>query len=432
MKHFFLLVIVTVQALLGQTLQGGGEANPELSTNEKSLQQWRALRFGLFIHWGPVAQRGTEIGWSRDREIPIQEYDQLYRTFNPIRFNADQWVQLAKKAGMKYLVLVTKHHDGFSLWDTQASDYDIMASPFQRDIVAEMARACRKQGILFGTYYSILDWHHPDYPMQNSKKVWKENHDMPRYVQFCRLQLQELVSRYHTKIAWFDGQWEEPWTHDMGMELYRYVRGLDRTILINNRVDKNAGSEEGSDRPGQYAGDFATPEQRIGQYDVVTPWESCITLCTQWAYKPDDELKSLQECIHTLVQTAGGDGNLLLNVGPMPDGRIEERQAQRLLEVGAWLKQYGKTIYQTRGGPVPPQPWGVTTHRGNTIFVHVLQPGCASIVLPELPGKIKSAKMFADKKAVSFQQKDKEAVLNIPPAQQEEMDLVIEVKMQRR
>lgn len=431
MKKCVFVFLFAAELLIGQTLRGGGEAHPDLPTLQKSLQHWQTLRFGLFIHWGPIAQRGTEIGWSRDREIPIEEYDRLYRTFNPVQFDADQWVRLAKDAGMKYLVLVTKHHDGFSLWDTRASAYDIMASPFQRDIVAEIALACKKQGLLFGTYYSILDWHHPDYPLQNGNKVWKEKHDMPRYVPFCRQQVKELIETYHTKILWFDGQWEEPWTHAMGMELYRYVRSLDPAILVNNRVDKGVGNVEGKSWPDKFAGDFATPEQQIGPYDTLTPWESCITLCTQWAWKPDDELKSLQECVHILVRTAGGDGNLLLNVGPMPDGRIEPRQADRLLEMGAWLKRHGKTIYATRGGPIPPQPWGVTTHRGKIIYVHVLQQGYASIVLPDFPGKIKSAKLFADKKAVAFQQKGAEVVLSLPPAQQEEMDRIIEVKMQR-
>jgi alpha-L-fucosidase len=424
-----LVLLVTVQILWGQSLKGGGEVYPNLRTHDKALQYWQSLRFGLFIHWGPVSRCGTEIGWSRGNQIPYEEYDQLYKNFNPVHFNADEWVSIAKQAGMKYLVLVTKHHDGFSLWDTDGSDYNIMASPLRRDIVREISRACKKQGLLFGTYYSILDWYHPDYPLKKNQDVWKENPNMERYLDFCRLQVKELVKKYHSKILWFDGEWEPPWTHTMGMDLYRYIRNLDDNLLINNRVDKGRAGMEGVSLSDKFAGDFATPEQQIGRYDLVTPWESCITICKQWAWKPNDELKSFKECIHTLVRTAGGDGNLLLNVGPMPDGRIEQRQVERLQEMGQWLKKYGKTIYNTRGGPIEPQSWGVTTHREKTLFVHVLQPSGDTIELPGLTEKIKTARIFSNKKAVDFQQNEKQAQLTIPMGERDETDLVIEIRL---
>lgn len=408
------LLISLCQVAAAQNLKGGGEAYPDLTTNRHSLEDWRALRFGMFIHWGPVTLRGTEIGWSRGREVSAEEYDELYREFNPVLFNADEWIAIAKMAGMKYVVLVTKHHDGFTLWDSKDTNYDIMSGRFKRDVVREIADACRRQGLLFGTYYSILDWYHPDYPMQKNRTEWKTKHDMNRYVTFLRGQVQDLVQNYSSRILWFDGEWEEPWTHQMGMDLYAFVRNLDDAVLINNRVDKGRAGMAGTSASNQFAGDFATPEQRIGQYDLLTPWESCITLCEQWAWKPNDKLKSKDECIQTLVRTAGGDGNLLLNVAPMMDGRIESRQIERLRQIGDWLTVFGETIYGTRGGPVPPQSWGVTTQTGTHVFVHVLQSDNPVLVLPDFKAKVKSAKIFGTDVPIAFKRKDDQLILNLP------------------
>ena len=221
-RFLFIVLLLTAGLVSAQTLKGGGEANPELLTNQESLQTWQDMRFGMFIHWGPVALRGTEIGWSRGKEVKTEEYDNLYLEFNPVLFDADEWVQVAKNAGMKYIILVTKHHDGFSLWDSDYTEYDIMASPFKRDIVREISDACKRHDILFGTYYSVLDWYHPDYAIESSinrKYVWREKYDMPAYIDFMKGQLTELVKEYGTRILWFDGEWEEPWTHEMGLDL---------------------------------------------------------------------------------------------------------------------------------------------------------------------------------------------------------------------
>ena len=182
-----LLMALTISSS-AQTLFGGGEANPKLLTNSESLKAWQDMRFGMFIHWGPVALRGAEIGWSRGNQVPADEYDQLYKEFNPVLFDADEWVRIAKTVGMKYIILVTKHHDGFALWDSDYTGYDIMAGPFKRDIVRELSDACKKHDILFGTYYSILDWRHPDYPIDlvMGKQVKKENADMQKYIPFLK------------------------------------------------------------------------------------------------------------------------------------------------------------------------------------------------------------------------------------------------------
>jgi alpha-L-fucosidase len=411
---------------MGQNLQGGGEANPSLKTHPESLEKWRDLRFGMFIHWGPVSLRGTEIGWSRGREILFDEYDRLYKEFNPEKFDAREWVTLIKEAGMKYLILVSKHHDGFVMWDTNTTNYTIMSTPYGKDILWELSEECRKQGILFGTYYSICDWRHPDYPVENNREGRRKDADMDRYIRYMKTQLKELVGKYQTKILWFDGEWEDPWTHEMGMDMYQYVRSLDSEILINNRVDKGRRGMEGVSASSRFAGDFATPEQQVGRYDTLTPWESCITICTQWAWKPDDILKSKEECIETLVKTAGGNGNLLLNVGPKPDGTIEERQADRLREIGEWLSTYGETIYETRGGPVPPQDWGVTTQKGKKVFVHLLEEE-DQIRLPDFPYEVVSAQVFENQNKIEYTFENKDLILQIPEDLSPGIDNIIEL-----
>ena len=415
---------MTIQVSWGQSLQGGGEANPKLKTHQKSLEEWRALRFGMFIHWGPVSLMGTEIGWSRGSQVPFDVYDQLYKEFNPVHFDAGEWICLLKSSGMKYLIFVSKHHDGFVMWDTKTTDYNIMSTPFKRDILKEISEECKKQGILFGTYYSIADWRHPDYPLEHNREGRKENADMNAYIEYMKVQLKELVQQYHTKILWFDGEWEEPWTHEMGMDLYKFVRELDDEILINNRVDKGRQGMEGISISDRFAGDFATPEQQVGRFDTKTPWESCITICTQWSWKPDDSLKSKEECIQTLIKTVSGDGNLLLNVGPKPDGTIEKRQADRLREIGLWLKDHGHTVYQTRGGPMPPLQWGGFTQSADEIFIHVLEER-NQIVLNSIDLTPESISIIGDDKALRFREKGNHARIYLPPGSFDGIDLIL-------
>jgi len=434
MKNMMLLVIALF--LLNfpaiAQLSGGGEANPELKTNFSALKKWQDMRFGMFIHWGPVSLRGTEISWSRGREIPIEEYDNLYREFNPVLFNAAEWVNTARQAGMKYLIITSKHHDGFCLWDSKYTDYDIMATPFRRDILRELAEECERQGILFGTYYSIADWHHPDYTTRyggDPRPV--EQSDMNRYVRYLKNQVKELIENYGTNILWFDGQWESAWTHQMGMDLYRYIRELRDDILINDRVDKGHHGKKGMNISGKFAGDFGTPEQRIGAFDPDHAWESCITLCRQWAWKPNDRLKSRRQCIQTLARTAGGGGNLLLNVGPMLDGRIEQRQVDRLKEMGQWLTRYGESIYGTRGGPYRPTDWMVSTRKTDKIYLHLFTLPQTELVLPELAGyRVISAQVLSGQK-LNVRQRNGMIVISLPQQPIDEDDTVIVLQLDK-
>lgn len=386
-------------------LSGGGEANPNLTTNKEALLAFQELRFGMFIHWGPVSLRGTEIGWSRGVQVPITDYDNLYREFDPVLFNAKEWVKAAKDAGMKYIVLTTKHHDGFTLWDSDYTDYDMISTPYNRDIVKELAEECKKQGIVFGAYYSIADWHHPDYATRyGGDKRPLEESDMAIYIQYMKNQLKELVNNFDPAFIWFDGAWEDAYTHEMGMEIYAYLRALKPDILINDRVDKGHEGLEvrNIQNRDKYAGDYATPEQRVGEFNMDDVWETCMTIAKQWSWKPNDQMKSKKECIQTLLRTAGGDGNLLFNVGPMPDGRIEQRQIDRLKEMGDWLKINGTAVYGTRGGPYLPTDYMVSTRKDNKIYLHLFERPEAPLTLP-FPKGIKIEKAYFLKNGAPLQ-----------------------------
>ncbi|AYL96452.1 alpha-L-fucosidase [Mucilaginibacter celer] len=361
---------------------GFAQQTGTLKTPKAVLDDFMTKRFGMFVHFGPVTLRGTEIGWSRNKEVAQDDYDNLYKEFNPVLFNADAIVKAAKDAGMKYLVITAKHHDGFALWPSKFTNYNISKTPYKRDMVAELAAACKKQGVLFCIYHTVLDWHDPNYPIQNpydSTKNVKGN--MAAFKTQMKNELKELITKYHPYLLWFDGYWEKPWTNADGQEIYKFIKSIDRNVIVNNRLGKE--SEKLND---QSVGDYLTPEQRIGQLNMTAPWESCITICQQWAWKPNDKMKSVQECIQTLVKTAAGNGNLLFNVGPMPDGRIEARQVKALQQMGAWLKKYGSSIYGTKGGPYVPNEVFGTTRKGNKIYLHIFQKKDDKIVLPNLPG----------------------------------------------
>lgn len=340
------------------------------------MKWWREARFGLFVHWGPVSLTGKVISWSRGGErrdgsgtgtIPPEIYDNLYKHFNPSLFDAKEWVQIVKDTGMKYIVFVTKHHDGFCMWDTKLTDYKITSplSPYGRDIAGELADACHEAGIKLIWYFSLGDWYNPDY--------YTENHD--RFTDYMLGQIRELCTNYG-KIHgfWFDLGYTKMHEDNVGQRVSNLIHHLQSGAIINNR--------------GGIPGDYDTPEGRIGTFQIDRMWESCMTLGVHWAWKPNDEIKSFEECVYILVNTAGGDGNLLLNVGPMPDGRIEPRQVECLKEVGAWMEKYGQSIYGTRGGPFMPGDYGSSTHKDNRVYLHVLNWDDQSISLPPIGKKV--------------------------------------------
>lgn len=400
--------IKNILAGIGLLLSAWVAAQPVIKTPAKSVKNFMDKRFGMFIHWGPVSLRGTEIGWSRGEQVPTSEYDNLYKEFNPGLFNADAWVKVAKDAGMKYLTITAKHHDGFCLWPTAYSNYSIMNSPFKRDIVGELAKACKKQGITFCIYFTVLDWHDPDYPIHRMGKDTVGN--MTAFVARMKNELKELITRYKPAMLWFDGYWETPWTVEYGKEIYGFIKSVDAHVIVNNRLGKDFSGLSASGA----VGDFLTPEQQIGKLNMTEPWESCITIASQWAWKPNDTLKSLKQCIQTLVKSASGNGNLLFNVGPMMDGRIEARQVERLKEMGDWLKIYGESIYGTNGGPfVPVESYG-TTRKGNKIYVHVFDRNDDVLKLPALPGVAIKKIYFLKGKPLTWKQDESGIILQLP------------------
>jgi alpha-L-fucosidase len=381
---------------------------------DQRLQWWRDARFGMFIHWGPVSIKGTEIGWSRGAEIPVNIYDNLYKQFNPSKFDADEWVRTAKAAGMKYMVFTTKHHDGFCMFDTKLTDHNIMRSPFGRDVVKELAEACKRQGLVFGTYHSVCDWHHPDFPVTSpGGSVKRAEPNLDRYEAYLRGQVAELIHNYGPLgIMWFD----VPQFFDdrRGQGLVDYTRGLQPSIIVNNRSGA--------------AGDYDTPEQRVGKYQDSRPWETCMTICNQWAWKPGDAMKSLETCLHNLIFCAGGDGNLLFNVGPTPEGLIEPRQIARLAEMGAWLKHNGETIYGTRGGPWKPTKSLASTRKGNSIFLHVMGGDDQAVTLPDIPRKVIAAAVLGGSPVKATQGGGK-LVIDLPRNRRQPIDTIVRLDL---
>jgi alpha-L-fucosidase len=380
------------------------------------MKWWREARFGMFIHWGSVSLKGTEIGWSRGgprrgygsqgNQIPVEVYDNLYKEFNPTKFNAAEWVAIAQAAGMKYMVFTSRHHDGFSMFDTRANDYKITAaeSPFRRDVVKELAEAARKANLPFGVYYSQPNWQHPD--------AFTDRHE--RYLEYLRTQVRELCTNYGPlAVFWYDGLGKSAQDYD-SVALNRMIRQLQPHILINNR----SGLPE----------DFDTPEQHVGSFRLDRPWETCMTICRQWAWKPDDQMKSLKQCLHTLVACVGGDGNLLFNVGPMPTGEIEPRQVARLKEMGDWLAKYGESIYATRGGPFRPTKALASTRKDSAIYLHILAWNADAVTLPNIPRKIVGNKVLTGGTA-EIKQTDTEITVIVPARDRQEIDTIVKLEL---
>ena len=391
------------------------------------LRWWAEARFGMFIHWGPVSLKGTEISWSRANtnpkcpnrgEIPADVYDNLYRNFNPTNFDATQWAGIAKASGLKYLVLTAKHCDGFLLWPSQASDHNIAATPFRRDICAELSAAARQAGLRIGWYFSPMDWRDPEFRTDRNDA----------FLGRMKTELRELLSRYGTiDLLWFDWDGGEP-RYDQ-VATYALVKSLQPRMVINNRLDLARGN---SDRQLLSTNaDYYTPEQAVGAYDDQRPWESCMTLSAknQWAYGgPSDGVKPFEQCLLMLVRCAGGDGNLLLNVGPTPTGEIPPNQVERLRELGTWLGTYGESIYGTRGGPFKPGDYGVSTRKGNTIYLHVCDWPDGPLRLPAIPAQVKSCRALGGSKA-AFRQTASGLEVTVSPAYRQPIDTVVALEL---
>jgi alpha-L-fucosidase len=420
MRHASLLATLCLLVFAGPSVASAADENKDLpGAPPETIAKWRDMKFGMFIHWGPVSLAGAEIGWARGRSIPIETYDNLYKRFNPVKFDADQWVGYAKDAGMKYIIHVGKHGDGFCMFDTKQTDYNVMNTPLKRDVVKEMAVACRKEGMPYGVYYCIGDWWHPDFPHGSPwGRTLKAHSNIDRYERYMCKQVEELVRNDGPLLTvWFD--YGQDFDAARGKRVTQFVRSLQPDILLNDRVDWSRANP----------GDYDTPEQKIGKMQTDRPWETCMTIVgAHWSWTPNDPVKSLKECVQTLVKVVGGDGNLLLNIGPMPDGRFEPLQVQRLHEIGRWLAKYGESIYATRGGPFPRAAWGAATYKGDTIYVHILDPKLDTLKLPPLKQKIIASSTLTGGTPTVTQ--TAEAIeVSVPEANRQEIDTIVVLKL---
>ncbi len=396
------------------------------------LDWWREARFGMFIHWGLYSIPAGEwpgkgnghAEWIRDTaRIPVGEYETLKERFNPVKFDADKWVAAAKGAGMRYVCITTKHHDGFCLFDTKQTDWSVMHTPFKRDIMKEMAEACRKQGVVPCWYHSIMDWHHPDY---TPRRPWEQatrptaGADFERFNAYLKNQVSELLTNYGPiGVMWFDGQWEGTWNHARGQDLYDHCRKLQPSVIVNNRCDRgpNMGSINGPEEQGvRYAGDYLTPEQEIPATGLGTDWETCMTMNNHWGYNAfDHHFKTTEDLLHKLADIASKGGNFLLNVGPTAEGEIPTESLQRLAEIGEWMEVNGESIHGTQAGPFEAAPaWGRCTMKpynagiaagkaGNArtatrLYLHVFHwPADGRLVVPGIFNEPREAFLLANK-----------------------------------
>ncbi len=431
MKKILLLLYVIIAFLITNAQDFTQETKQQ---RDERMEWWREARFGMFIHWGlysiPAGEWNgvkTYAEWIRTQaQIPVEEYDKLVEQFNPAKFNADDWVRTAKNAGMKYIVITSKHHDGFCLFDSKYTDFDIMSTPFKRDVLKELSEACKKEGIKLCFYHSIMDWHHPDYlPRRDWEKTRStEDADFERFVVYLKNQLKELETNYgNLGVLWFDGEWEKTWSDERGRDLYNYVRSIQPQIIVNNRVSSARGGMEGFTVEGGFAGDFGTPEQTIPATGLPgVDWEACMTMNDYWGYnKNDKNWKSVKEILQMLADIASKGGNYLLNVGPTAEGVFPQESIERLAEIGEWMKKNGQAIYGTSASPFRKLDWGRCTQKinadGTRLYLHVFDwPADGKLIVPGIYNEPKTAFVLADEKKTSLaaERKEDALILSVP------------------
>jgi len=377
---------------------------------DQRMAWWRDARFGMFLHWGLYAipagkwtNHNNHGEWIRTTaQIPRETYSRFQAQWDPANFDADAWARMAKDAGMKYIVITSKHHDGFCLFDSEVSEWDVGNSPNQRDIMRELSDACRRHGLRFCTYHSIMDWHHPDYL---PRRGWETDRstdgaDFNRFERYLHAQVTEVITRYQPAVMWFDGEWEKTWTHERGLRLFELCRRLAPEMIVNNRVDVHRQGMAGFSSNEEAVGDFDTPEQEIPATGLPgVDWESCMTMNGHWGWNAaDTRWKSAQDLIRNLIDIASKGGNYLLNVGPRADGTFPEEAVDRLATIGKWMKVNGASIRGTSASVFQSLKFGrCTVGRDNQLYLHVFSwPSDGRLFLPGLANEVQRAYLLSD------------------------------------
>lgn len=434
MKKTILSLLCGLSFLVPSFAQPGYQPTEE---NKKAREEFQDNKFGIFIHWGIYSMMADGEWIMNNKNLNYQEYAKLAGGFYPAGFDAQEWVAAVKASGAKYICFTSRHHDGFSMFDSKVTDYTIVkATPFKRDVIKELADECHKQGIKLHFYYSHIDWYRDDYfPRGRTglKTGRTTNGEWKTYYKFMNDQLTELLTNYGPIGAiWFDGLWDQDGNPGFDWQLpeqYQLIHRLQPSCLIGNNHHLKPFEGEDiqifeRDLPGENKAGYSG-ESGISRL----PLETCETMNGMWGYKMTDQnYKSTKELIHYLVKAAGKNANLLMNVGPQPDGRFPATSVQRLKEMGEWMNVYGETIYGTRGGLVAPRDWGVTTMKGNKLYVHILNMEDKVLFLPLEGKKVKSAVVFKDKTPVKYTQ-DKEGVILRFPAMSADIDYVVELTL---
>ena len=422
MKRLLLTILITATLFAA-----GYRPAPE---NLDAREWFQDSKFGLFIHWGVYSVLGKGEWVMNNDKIPIAEYEKLPARFNPSEFNPAEWVAMVKDAGMKYITITSKHHDGFAMFGTKQSDWNIVdRTPYHKDVLKMLADECHKQGIKLFFYYSQLDWHNPDYfPLGRTghDAGRPEGGDWNKYLDYMDNQLRELLTNYgDIGGIWFDGMWDKPNADWKLARTYSLIHSLQPAALVgSNHHLKPFDGEDfqmfEKDLPGAKTAEF-NAKSEIGNL----PLETCDTINGAWGYNANDKrFKSSTQLIHYLVKAAGNNANFLLNVGPMPNGKIQPEFTERLHAVGQWLRKYGDSVYGTRGGPVKPRPWGVTTQKGTRIYVHILDWNDEVLALPKIP-VIYKASIFANGTPVEFRQINNATLLHLPAKSMDPIDTVV-------
>lgn len=404
--------------------------------NLEARRWFQDAKFGLFIHWGvySVLSKGEWV--MNNDKMTISEYEKLPPQFNPTEFDAAAWVALAKAAGMKYITITSKHHDGFAMFDSKLTDWDIVdRTPYKKDVLKMLADECQKQGLKLFFYHSQLDWRHPDYfprGRTGAASGRPESGEWSRYLDFMDGQLRELLTNYGPIGGiWFDGMWDKPQADWRLPQTYKLIHDLQPATLVgsNHHLKPFPGEDFQmfeKDLPGQNASGFSEKSE-IGQL----PLETCETINGAWGYNVNDKrFKSTKDLIHYLVRAAGMNANFLLNVGPMPSGKIQPEFVERLKQVGQWLAKNGEAIYDTRSGPLTPRPWGVTTRKGNKVYLHILNWQDPILSMPKLPQKVKAARLLKDDSKLEFLEHDKYGFfVRLPQGAWDEYDTVVVLEL---